>query len=166
MTTTADSMCFRHPAERAAVACDRCGTFCCGACFETLDGVNLCGACFDRLVSALQPLMALAKWARTTLHLFAAAYVVEAALTLIEQGMASLKPLLMVSVALSVGFLLLIMATVFFFSRWFYVAVETAAGRGLKVDKPAVAAATLFIPLVNFVRPFTTIRKMLAGRLK
>ncbi len=44
----AGACCAVHPAEPATLTCYRCGSFACGQCAESHEGVEYCAACYAR----------------------------------------------------------------------------------------------------------------------
>jgi hypothetical protein len=159
---TAYATCFRHAAQRAEITCSRCGTFCCSACFEVVGDLRYCAVCFERQIIALPSLFPRRFWARLGLRAIALAYASELLLTfaIMRAGprWSSSETRLVVENAL---FLLLFIAAIVAFCRWFHLAVVTAASRGRELGSPAFCVGAWFIPGMNLFHPFATTRRML-----
>jgi hypothetical protein len=48
---SAETLCGVHPKERAVDVCERCGTFLCFGCVQSLTGTVYCGPCVERLTA-------------------------------------------------------------------------------------------------------------------
>lgn len=155
------ALCATHPDEAAIGTCARCGRFVCGEC--RTDSA-LCTACVALEVSALPALQPRASKAVGLLY----AHVgIELLLVILSIGLLVFPgddPLLVFAGLAGVLLILTYCATIVFYLRWLHLAVRTVNARGENVGvTPGWAVGWWFIPFANLVKPYHTVRALVAA---
>ena len=155
------AVCAAHPEQTAVGTCARCGRFTCGACRND-DAV--CTACVELELSAmpaLRPRAAKAVW------LLRANVAVESLGMVTSFGLLASpesEPLLLGSGLVGILLFFTYVATVVFYLRWLHLAVRTVKTRGQDVGvTPGWAVGWWFIPFANLVKPYHTVRALVAA---
>ncbi|MDP3234563.1 MAG: DUF4328 domain-containing protein [Myxococcales bacterium] len=157
-----DSLCANHPDRPATGVCERCGSFGCAECLSLVGVLRLCGACRAREASALPSLSTRARlampfvWGTSALGL---------GVSLLSFGLAaddaSATPRVIALGCFGLLYLLVFIAAVVMFCRWFHLLVRHAKAGGTPLDvTPAGAVGSFFIPFLNLVRPYATAKQI------
>ncbi len=151
------AFCSIHRATPASLACDRCGTFSCAACFTFIGERTFCLACLLRSLDQLRPITSLSV---ATVILMRVSSV-SIALNAVTESM---------GVAVWARGLLAVpgcfaqLATLAVFSLWFHRAVKWSLALGEVAGiSPEWALASWFVPVVNLITPFNVMRAMSPG---
>jgi hypothetical protein len=160
--TTESPVCQKHSARVAVGTCTRCGRFVCDACAGEQ---RVCPECVTRQLQGLPSSAPRARWATR----FLSANVAFDALSVLVGlwAMSSPEPSELRDVAealVGLGALGLLLGTAITFLRWLHLAVRQAQALAIDVGvTPGWAVGYWFIPFANLVKPYHTVRNLLAG---
>lgn len=154
------AVCASHPSRRSVGTCSRCGRFCCPACAS----VSPCLECQLVLRQATGPLSPALD---VVVGIAAALYAVCTVLTvpalaqfdftkLNAQTMTSTPMLLFLALETVYSVVATILLALFIV--WYVALLDWGRRREAPVSSTGVAVACWFVPVVNLVHPFNTIR--------
>jgi hypothetical protein len=154
-------LCQKHGERLAVETCTRCGRFACGSC---LGEQSLCPECVKRQSLSLP---ASAPRARLTIRFLSANVAIDALSALIGLSVLTAEPSTTRDVIegfVDLGSFGLFVGTAIVFLRWLHLAVRQTQALDIDVGvTPRWAVACWFIPFVNLVKPYQTIRDLLRG---
>lgn len=165
MSDPTGSRCATHPERAATGVCERCGVFGCAECLSLVGLLRLCAACRAREAVGLPSLSGRARLAMPFVWGTAGLGLVVSLLSFGVPPEGSEDPGDLPHV-LALGcsgilYLVVFIAGVVLFCRWFHLLVRHATARGTALDvTPASAVGSFFIPFVNLVRPYAIAKQI------